>query len=310
MKKTPGQVALGAAVLLVLPLFAATPAGAYVRTTTEGGRAMAWERPLVDLLIYTGNLPPFLNEAVFVGAVVASADTWSTPAVPCTSLQFRISSVAAADGPVAFDRINHITFRTDEWRKKPCDPTSEPCNLHDSRAIALTTVWAQRGDGKIVDADMELNGVGFRWTDVVVDGNNRVGPERAILHDVQNVVTHELGHLVGLDHNCYDPRTSPRVPIDHAGVPAPHCDSASLAVREATMFVSATNLDVNKRDLTADDQQAVCDIYPAGRVYPVVDDEETGGCALAGGRRPRSPAAWWLFSLGALGALFLKRRRR
>ena len=124
-------------------------------------------------------------------------------------------------------------------------------------------------------------------------------------------MTHEIGHLIGLDHNCYDAAANPRGrPNDHLGNPAPNCDGASAAIRAATMYNSAAKRDVSKRDLTEDDIQAVCDVYPVGESQKDV----TGGCALApgplGGRPRRDVGAGLPAAVAALGLVLGLRRRR
>ena len=71
-----------------------------------------------------------------------------------------------AEGPVAYDKFNRITFRRTEWRKMPCDASKESCAPYDSRALAITSVFALKSNGTVLDADMELNAVHYKWADV------------------------------------------------------------------------------------------------------------------------------------------------
>lgn len=56
--------------------------------------------------------------------------------------------------------------------------------------VAITPVWFT-SSGAITDADVLFNGRGFRFTTAGAPGR----------YDVQDVVTHELGHFFGLDHS-------------------------------------------------------------------------------------------------------------
>jgi hypothetical protein len=78
-------------------------------------------------------------------------------------------------------------------------------------------------------------------------------------------------------------------PDDHLGNPVPDCEGASFSVRAATMYNSAARRDVSKRDLTEDDLQAVCEVYPVSSRM----DGAAGGCAVASPLLPApAPRRW------------------
>jgi len=71
--------------------------------------------------------------------------------------------------------------------------------------------------------------------------------------DLENVMTHELGHYLGLAHST---------------------------VLDATMFASAEAGETIKRDLDPDDIEGLCTIYPAGSPGGVCDFTPRGGLQL------------------------------
>lgn len=85
--------------------------------------------------------------------------------------------------------------------------------------IAVTGIWYYSDSGQILEADMLLNTV-YRWGNAVTD------PSRM---DLQNIVTHELGHVVGMD------------------------DITGRACIDATMYAYSWNGDIQKRDLASED---------------------------------------------------------
>jgi hypothetical protein len=223
-----------------------------------------------------------------------------------------VTGVEQADGPALDDRQNRITFRRPLWRREPCDPNvPDDCMSYDPQALAITSVLAVRKTGKIVDADMELNATGERrWADLSLLPRT----ERGSAHDLQNTVTHELGHLIGLDHNCLDLATR-GVPRDHKGQLLPVCNSAPAEIRAATMFNVSDPGDVAKRDLSSDDAQAACDVYPFGEGIVDLEIPQEGGCSVKppSSSQTGDPArheAPWLMLGGLLGVVALLRRRR
>jgi uncharacterized protein (TIGR03382 family) len=132
--------------------------------------------------------------------------------------------------------------------------------------LAITSVFQLKTTGEIVDTDMEVNAYNFTWGDFV--GH----PEQFVYNtnDFQGAVTHELGHVIGLDHTCFNPSTRPDGtpvprPVDNNGDPVPDCSPDNPpSIKEATMYVSVDtpSSEVEMRSLSPDDIQGACDIYP------------------------------------------------
>lgn len=122
--------------------------------------------------------------------------------------------------------VNVVVFQTAAWE-------------HSSIALGVTTPVFEAETGEIVTADMEINGVGNkRWmTGATTDPD---------AYDLQNVVTHEAGHFLGLDH------------------PPCFSDGASLPLCSlSTMYASSGPGERQKRELADDDLEAVAAAYPA-----------------------------------------------
>jgi hypothetical protein len=179
----------------------------------------------------------------------------------------------------------------DKWN---CWDTDDPFHA-DSRVIALTTVSYAQDSGEIVDADMELNAwagsgpapPGYYFTCVDTGGTcGAPGQAGCIAMDVQNVATHEAGHVLGLAHS---------------------------SVAGSTMEASAPLGETAKRTLAQDDVQGVCAIYPAGQPTRVTCDG-TGLLAPRPSSTCEQPSSCGCGTAGAEGwlgllALLLRRRR-
>ena len=138
--------------------------------------------------------------------------------------------------------------------------------------------------------------------------------------DLENTLTHELGHLQGLDHTCADSAT-PANEVDENGNPPPACNNLSMLtpaelnkIREATMYNSAMPGETKKRSPEADDVAGICAIYPSAQSskhgeckHTNLDDYQTRGCQFVPG--PAGGAALF-FALWGLLAWRAGRRRR
>jgi hypothetical protein len=255
---------------LIASAVLAGPAQAYVRTTTiSTGAPTYWNRTVLDITAYIADPPAALTQDDFLRALNAAAAAWSRGELPCTSMEIRISSLALPSAPVALDGTNRLTFRREEWCKEPREE-NEAC--YDPFTLAVTTVFARSTDGEILDADVELNGM-FTWGDVV-----RAPRPGENVQDLQNCLTHELGHFIGLEHTCALPGDRAGQ-VDNEGRARRSCEGTSQEIQATTMFPAVIPGDIERRTLAPDDSQAVCEIYPA--LEPVLLGESSG-CALSG----------------------------
>jgi hypothetical protein len=100
----------------------------------------------------------------------------------------------------------------------------------DANALAVTTLTYNVQTGEIYDADIEINGTSkVKFT--TGDANVQI--------DLLSVLTHEAGHFIGIAH-------SPD--------------------KDATMFALYESGSTSFRDLSPDDEAAICAIYPPTRV--------------------------------------------
>ena len=285
------RVALCAAALS--PLLASATGVAYVRTRSPDERfQLQWADPRITMTLRTSG-PQLVSASDFATAARRAAATWSAPELG-SALAFTIDVSGETPAGTRFDQVNAISFRTDSW-KPPMYPES---------ALALTTVWSR--DGQIMDADTEINGVDprFKWGLLPDD------PALAAMAsevDLQNALTHELGHVIGLAHPCFLGDAPAPPEVDDQGAPVLSCSDPSLpaAVRTATMFPSSQAGSIAERTLSPDESDALRALYPLRATPPPSLGERSGGCRVA-------PAGGGLVAPFALlvGALVGRRRRR
>jgi hypothetical protein len=273
---------------LLVACMAARPARAYVRAVTSVGVPVWWKGPQITLDFPLAAPPPVMTAPAYLQAAQDAAAAWSSPGVACSGLVLSIRETAEASADVGMDFRNVIVMRKDDWS-------------YSANALAMTTVFNSTKTGEIVDADIEINAIDEAWADLVGDPSLADGSHV----DVQNMLTHELGHVIGLAHACWSPTDgTPRL-TDNLGQTELDCSSAGLpeAIALATMFPSVSLMDTSRRTLSPDDAQAVCDVYPASTPAPPSPPGKNAGCSLAPWSlhpRARTPLFALVLTLGVL----------
>jgi len=209
------------------------------------------------------------SEYVVLDAAFAA---WSDAAAGCGSLTFT-STVAPASS--AADGASTVVFREDRW----CRPATatEPELCHDPAAAATTRLlWiddpSEADDGRILEADMEINAVDYALTTNGVSASANGTPA-----DLGDVVTHEVGHVLGLTHNCWEGDGSR--PADLDGTPVPDCaalEPGSEATLATMYFTMNAPGEIDKRTLEAGDREGACAVAETAYYEP---QDITGGCS-------------------------------
>ncbi len=310
---------IGGALLAGAALLLRQADAGYVRErTSDGEHCLRWP---ISALAHGG--VTFVQSAIgdfrlgsgFFDAISRAQETWAAQGLACSSLSL-LEGARSWSRTTGYDpqgkNENLIIERTVSCRTvvppdDPCRATESCGNRYDcwdqgDGLLAITLLTYDRR-GVLLDADVEMNGVISYPT--LVDAPPCVPgaiSRRCVGNDVQNTITHEMGHALGLAH-------SP--------------DPAS------TMFATAPLGETSKRVLDPASREFICDVYPLFHASLDCHDpaatgggggtggSETGvagnpiapatvpgpGCASTGA--PPGTAPTWI----VLGALLRRRRR-
>ena len=272
----------------------------FVRTgPTQAGKFLFWESGCVFVTPDADGTNEVVGANEFA-AVTASIDEWNTKVAGCSYMTIVEQAPVASE--VGRDNRNLIKFRDASW----CRPAigDDPARCYSPSAAGITTAIfvddaSSARDGAIVDADVELNGADFALAD-----NGQTTGTQSCKSEIRNTLTHELGHLLGLEHPCLAAGDPQR--IDGEGKAVPSCNTTSdPKIVEATMYNFQDCGETKKESLSADDINAICVVYPTAKdpgTCNAVGDPK--GCCSTGGAP--SPATL-LLGLG-LGALLVRRK--
>jgi len=247
-----GRVLLAAAVS-VAALTVAREASAFCRTTTcndatesceknergcvRDGVTVVWkELPIIYRFSAEGSEK--LSNRKVRAAVTAAFSTWESVKCPngrTTSVRFELGPDIKVNKPLGRKQAkdnNGIYFRDETWPYK---------NAVDSLALTNQIYGEERGIIEYADIEINTAETSFSLSDDDTD---------AI--DFQSVMIHEVGHYLGLAHSN-DPES--------IMVPS-YCEASNRCDKGV----------IGKRELSDDDIEGVCGIYPPGKGDP---DENT-----------------------------------
>ena len=245
----------------------------YVRTKTgDGAHCLRWPvnagaRGTIHF-VQSSTGDPALGGGVF-DAVTRSAQTWETQLQACGNLDLIETAQHSSSRFVGYTQSgqneNLVLFRL-----QLCSavvPPGDSCvaagncgNAHDcwdhgSTVVALTTSSYIVSSGELLDADVEMNAASATPTIVDSPPCSPGGISTScVANDLQNAVTHEIGHFLGLAHS-----------------PDP----------SSTMYASEPLGETSKRVLDTGSKQFVCDVYPAGQASKDCGSSNSG-CSTAG----------------------------
>ncbi len=278
---------------------------AFVRTgPTTAGHALYWESGCIFVTPDSAGTKEVPGDQEFP-VIDACIATWNDDTKSCSYLDLKTDAKAAVEVN-GKDFTNVIKFRDDSWCRPATHDTPAKCYSESSAGITTATYVDDGGarDGAIVDADIEINGVNFA---IGVDGTTLgVG---GCLAELANTLTHELGHLHGLEHTCLASGDPDRV--DGDGNPVPDCSATSdPKIVDATMYPFQDCGESKKETLSDDDISAICAIYPQASDPGTCEPVQSGsGCCDAGHDRPPLGALALTLVVGVLGTRKTRRRR-
>jgi len=246
-------ISLALLALLTLP----TVANAYVVKRTSGGKQVRWATDRVGLHLHhsvTRDLPA--SRAREAASIAAQA--WSHAGGPTLEVV-----PGMGDGPYRAGAPGTEIRLLSEWPHAP-------------RLLAVTVTSYDDATGRILDADILLNGAEHELAFLEGDEEDEDGAR----YDLGAVLSHEAGHVLGLGETDADPL--------------------------ATMWPRIGRGDTHQRSISADDEAGIGEAYRDAVLAPAA------GCAgnRVSSRSGRGVLPWTIAALaaGLLGWLSWRRR--
>jgi hypothetical protein len=246
--------------LLALVLALPALAQPYKRTPMgDSGLCVYWQNRQFTYQLSSAGYSQLSNGSV-EAALNAAVGTWQTLSGGCSDFTYT-EGPQVQNAVEAYDGFNEIMFRETDCADPGVVPAGDPClgatgvhacnNVYncwgyDNAIIALTTVTYDLDSGVIYDTDIEINagptgygnGQNRLFTTVASPPcNPTVQSASCVATDLQNTLTHEFGHVIGLAH------------VDGGN---------------STMYATANIGETSKRVIDFGSAEGFCGIYPAG----------------------------------------------
>jgi MYXO-CTERM domain-containing protein len=288
----------------------------YVRTTDSMHHPLHWASGCVYVTVDAAGTKSFPMDQE-LAAVDAVLEEWNGKTAACSS--FQLINQGTRSVKPGNDKVNLIIIHDTasytcmngvmSWGGRPAVGSS-PESCFSTQAAGVTTAVyisdpSSSRYGEIVDADVEINNVNFT---VTLNGQPNLAPCHA---ELKNTLTHELGHLQGLEHTCWLDDGVHQNPMwtDNLGNPVPVCSAGNAqSIKDATMYPTQDCGETTKESLSPDDIQAMCDIYPKATPLACTAPSGTSGgcCSASGDSKPEGA----LLMAGMVALVMGRRRQR
>jgi hypothetical protein len=249
------------------------------------GNPLTWQHMPLTFRFY-GRPAQLLREEARA-AIRSAFYTWSDTLCGAdqrrTSLRFVEGEDLTEDKPLVVGARGSepfgIYFRDTGW----------PYTDNADSTLAQTNSFFGKTSGVIEYSDIEINTGYTGIQKITTDPDTEPGA------DLQAVLTHEVGHFIGLAHS----EASKSIMVKSYCGDNDRCERGTIAARR----------------LAADDIDAVCTLYPPDQVLPTEDDApKTRACSAPGTATPALPpyatAALGIAALAILRSFRLRGRPR
>ncbi|MBL0215498.1 MAG: hypothetical protein IPQ07_16635 [Myxococcales bacterium] len=268
----------------------------FVQQATKSGTPIEWEGtcPLLEI----GHLVvPGPTEDELRGILTQAIDAWQSDG--CDALPFTVVEGITDTDETGFDGHNLVVTRGPDYCADGTHNDEEVCLTPDALAVTSMYFFDRPGDprdGQLVEIDLEIN----LRNKFATDGSRTS-------YDLLTTITHELGHVLGLEHSCV---TEPGLLLyDPAGHIVPACSASkqNVGVVAETMYPWSGTGEVLRRVPQPDERQAICQIYRKHPGTCTNFSELSTACSCSG---DAPGAAGQVLVMAGLLVLVAGRRRR